>query len=232
MVIIGPEAAGLARRLGLAPFAALFELCLVAGEGPDGPVAAVGVRELAARLGLNKDTAARAVGVLVDAGVVARERIVVGGGPTRSGYRLRLPLGVSRGVSGCLGREASPGHVKTTAAPTDGQPVVSVPSPNLSDQIGRCPMGADAASRPPLSDSATSPTSSDTAGGASGAEGVGSRSAAGAEDPSRDSDLCEGLSRSQTRTEEFHDSGAGQAQAHAQGRLFVLPALDETEPNT
>ena len=208
--------------MGLAPFAALVELCLVAGESPDGPVAAIGVRELAARLGLNKDTAARAVGVLAEAGVVARERVVAGGGPLRSGYRLRLPPGVSRGASGSLGWRGRPGHVSTTAARADGQVLASAPSPDVSDQIGRCPMGPDATRRPSSPDGAA-----DVANDA----GLSAQSTAEAVDPSHETDLCERLSRSQTRTEEFHDSGADEAHAHAQGRLFVPPILDETEPN-
>lgn len=67
------DAQAFRRRVRPLAWTAFEELCLGAEVDADGRLRAlVGVRELAARLGVNKDTAARAVGVLTQHGVVVR----------------------------------------------------------------------------------------------------------------------------------------------------------------
>ena len=74
-------------------WAALEDLAL--GAHPDKRLGRpVGVRDVAGGIGVTKDTAARAVSALADAGLVAWTRV---DGPTddaESGYRLHLPEGV------------------------------------------------------------------------------------------------------------------------------------------
>lgn len=67
---VDPAAAPLRRRLGPVDWFVLEELVLLAGAGC---VVETGVRDLAGRLSLNKDTVARALGRLRAAGVVVAE---------------------------------------------------------------------------------------------------------------------------------------------------------------
>ncbi len=78
---IGAEAAELRRRLDPAAWVVLEELLLVSTGTGDTCTAAVSVRALAGRLGLSKDTIARALTRLRAAGLV-------------TGYQLRADRGV------------------------------------------------------------------------------------------------------------------------------------------
>jgi hypothetical protein len=89
----------------------LEELALRAGaEGGAGVLSApAGVRDLAAALGISKDTAARGVARLIDKGVVRREieRDRAGRfGPSR--YVLELPTGLRRGEREPIDEPPSP----------------------------------------------------------------------------------------------------------------------------
>ena len=82
------------RQLGPLAWAALEDLALAAHHTEQGWVAPVGVRHVAARVGVTKDTAARAIAVLGAAGLVILQRVPAPDGQWRSGYRLQLPDGV------------------------------------------------------------------------------------------------------------------------------------------
>ena len=82
------------RRLGPLAWAALEDLALAAHHSEQGWVAAVGVRDIAVRVGVTKDTAARAVAALGAAGLIVLQRVPAPDGRWRSGYRLQLPDGV------------------------------------------------------------------------------------------------------------------------------------------
>ena len=133
-------APGCAARGRLGPVAwVVFEALALAAERDDaGWIAPLGVRDLAAGLGMNKDTAARAVTALIAAGLVARERLGDTGGGRRSGYRLRLPAGT----------ELCP-------APPDG--VMCPPSPDTA----ACPTETDTDSCPGQKDSDEFPAEPD-----------------------------------------------------------------------
>jgi hypothetical protein len=75
-------------------WAALEHLALAAQPDELGWAAPVGVRDVAAGLGVTKDTAARAVAALTTAGLVTRTPVETDTGRRRSGYRLRLPAGI------------------------------------------------------------------------------------------------------------------------------------------
>jgi hypothetical protein len=77
--------------MGPLAWTALQHLALTSQRTDQGWAVAVGVREIAAGLGVTKDTAARAISVLVDSGLVSRGRIKIPGGHPRSGYVLNLP---------------------------------------------------------------------------------------------------------------------------------------------
>ncbi|HZT65392.1 MAG TPA: hypothetical protein VFA11_06350 [Acidimicrobiales bacterium] len=81
------------RDLGPVAWAVLCDVAASALPDPDGWAAPVGVREIAASAGVNKDTAARALAALTAAGLVVRER-AHGPGGRRSVYRLGLPAGL------------------------------------------------------------------------------------------------------------------------------------------
>ena len=87
------------RRLGPLPWAVLEELALQARPSQQGWVAAVGVRDLGAAVGITKDTAARALASLRSAELVMPARVHLPKGPSRSGYRLNLPDGIA--IRGC-----------------------------------------------------------------------------------------------------------------------------------
>jgi len=94
-VLIGPAAAPLRRALPASAWVALE--CLVARSYPaaDGRVVEMGVRELAADLGSSKNTAQRALAVLVGAGLMTAEQTRRPDGTFRPGcYQLHLPTEV------------------------------------------------------------------------------------------------------------------------------------------
>ena len=71
-IVVDRRAAELRRRLGPTAWVVLEEL-LADVSGPGDPVVRTNVRQLAARLGLSKDTAARALRRLRSAGLVERQ---------------------------------------------------------------------------------------------------------------------------------------------------------------
>ncbi len=94
-LLVDPASRTWRRRLGPLPWAVLEELALQARPSQQGWVAAVGVRDLGAAVGITKDTAARALASLRSAGLVMSTRVHLPKGPSRSGYRLNLPDGIS-----------------------------------------------------------------------------------------------------------------------------------------
>jgi DNA-binding IclR family transcriptional regulator len=99
------------RQLGPFAWAVLEEMALSASRGADGLPSPLGARQLAERLGINKDTAAKAIGRLVAAGLVERdEPRAAGSGRFRAGgYLLRLPAGMA--ASAPVGRRRTPEDV-------------------------------------------------------------------------------------------------------------------------
>ena len=83
------------RRLGPLAWAVLEDLALTAHNTDQGWVAPIGVRDIAASIGVTKDTAARAVAALGTAGLAVLQRVEGRDGRLRSGYRLQLPAGIS-----------------------------------------------------------------------------------------------------------------------------------------
>jgi hypothetical protein len=103
------------RRLGPLAWTTLQHLALSSYRTDQGWAVAVGVREIAAGVGVTKDTAARAVSVLVETGLVSRSRVRTPGGRRRSGYLLHLPspirlVGDDRQARGQPPSEASWDH--------------------------------------------------------------------------------------------------------------------------
>ena len=82
------------RRLGPLAWAALEDLALAAHHTEQGWVGAVGVRDIAVRVGVTKDMAARAVAALGAAGLVVLQRVPAPDGRWRSGCRLQFPARV------------------------------------------------------------------------------------------------------------------------------------------
>jgi hypothetical protein len=71
VVVLAAEASELRRRLGPTAWVVLEEMLLASRLAADGRVAQVSVRSLARSVGIAKNTAARAIGRLHEAGVVA-----------------------------------------------------------------------------------------------------------------------------------------------------------------
>lgn len=93
-LVVGLESRQWRRMLGPLAWAALDYLALAARHYEQGWAAPVGVRDLAAAMGVTKDTAARAISALASAGLVTRTRVETDNKHRRSGYRLRLPDGI------------------------------------------------------------------------------------------------------------------------------------------
>ena len=94
VLVIAAASRASRRELGAQAWCVLEELVLGAENDGEGLVAAVGVREIAGRLGITKDTAARAMSALAGVGIVVRDRVEVADGRARSGYRLVPPNGM------------------------------------------------------------------------------------------------------------------------------------------
>jgi hypothetical protein len=90
-LVIAADSLPWPRRVGPLAWTALQHLALSSHRTDEGWAVAVGVRDIAAGLGVTKDTAARAISVLLDSGLVSRGRVEVPGGQPRSGYLLHLP---------------------------------------------------------------------------------------------------------------------------------------------
>lgn len=91
VLVIAAESLPWRRQVGPLAWTTLQHLALSAHRADQGWVAAVGVRDIGVDLGITKDTAARAVSTLVDAGLVTRGRVPTPRGQRRSGYLLHLP---------------------------------------------------------------------------------------------------------------------------------------------
>lgn len=94
VLVLGPQSGIWRRRLGAQAWSVLEHLALAACHDQQGWTAPVGVRGIAANLGVTKDTAARAVTVLRFAGLVTLEQLDRLDGRRRTGYRLHLPVGI------------------------------------------------------------------------------------------------------------------------------------------
>jgi DNA-binding MarR family transcriptional regulator len=90
-LVIGNDSLLWQRRLTPRAWTALQHLALRSRRTQHGWAAAVGVRDVAAGIGVTKDTAARAISALVTAGLVTRQPVEKTGGSRRSGYLLHLP---------------------------------------------------------------------------------------------------------------------------------------------
>ncbi len=127
-LLLRPESRLWRRRLGPLAWAALEDLALATHHSDQGWVAPVGVRDIAARVGITKDTAARAVAALGGAGLVVLGRVQAPDGRWRSGYRLDLPDGIE--LRTC------------TTRPDTAPPKPNQPCPDWKDS--RCPTTRDA----------------------------------------------------------------------------------------
>jgi len=121
-LVITPATATTRRRLGPIAWLVLEELLLGAdpGDGTDGTAlpCAVSVRELAGRLELDKDTIARAVRRLIDAGLIARGQARAAGGTfARTTYLVEVPDGLRLVPPGPV-TSAAPSPSRTTTPPT------------------------------------------------------------------------------------------------------------------
>jgi len=158
LLVIGGEARPLRRRLGALAWVVLEEMALRAGRDDQGWVAFGGVRGLAGGLGVNKDTAARALTGLISIGVLTRERVLVPGQTPRSGYRLELPVGVglwcpkdqdSDGCPTAADRPPRPKSWDTPMRPSDGDSGGRPTGPDSAGVVGRAPFVSQAAPERP-----------------------------------------------------------------------------------
>ena len=147
-LVIGAGATGVRRALGPTSWVVLEELLLASEPAGDGLTltrsCALSVRELARRLGLDKDTVARAVQRLVDAGHVARAQTQTAAGAfARTTYRIDLPVGLHI-LDGCLTPDlpaatAPPAPLTsptdTTTSPTATRPDRSTSPTTSSSQL-------------------------------------------------------------------------------------------------
>jgi hypothetical protein len=90
-LVIAAESLLWRRRVGPLAWTALQHLALSSHRTDQGWAAAIGVRDVAAGLGVTKDTAARAISTLVDTGLVSRGRVETPAGRRCSDYLLHLP---------------------------------------------------------------------------------------------------------------------------------------------
>jgi len=158
LVVIGGEARPLRRRLGALAWVVLEELALRAGRDDQGWMAFGGVRGLAGDLGVNKDTAARALAGLISVGVLTRERVLVPGQTPRSGYRLELPVGVglwcpkdqdSGDCPSVADRLRRPKSSDKRVRPSDGDNGGCPTAPDSAGVVGRAPFVSQAATERP-----------------------------------------------------------------------------------
>jgi hypothetical protein len=123
LLTVANDASATRRELGPLPWLVLEELVLHA-EREEGELSSpVGVRELAMTLGISKDTAARGVRRLIEAGFV--QRIVTRIGAGRFGttrYRLVLPSGVGLTGEGVRGSEVRRAKVRPYRRAERGSP--------------------------------------------------------------------------------------------------------------
>lgn len=152
-VVLTPECAARG-RVGPVPWVAFESLALAAERDDTGWIAVLGVRDIATTLGMNKDTAARAVATLSAAGLVTRERLAGANGTRRSGYRLHLPAGTELCPAD---RPVSPDSAEVAARPIEAD---ADPCPTHGDDHGR-PAEPDVQRGPNGSDAEMSPSTPD-----------------------------------------------------------------------
>ena len=91
-LVLGADAGDLRRRVGPVAWVVLETICATTSDADDRLVATSSVRDIARDVGLSRNTAARAVRRLVDAGVLTVEQGRAEHGTFgRSTYRLSLP---------------------------------------------------------------------------------------------------------------------------------------------
>jgi hypothetical protein len=94
VLVIAGESLPWRRRVGPLAWTALQHLALSSHHTDQGWAVVAGVRDIAVGLGVTKDTAARAVLILIDTGLVSRARVQTLEGRRRSGYLLHLPQAI------------------------------------------------------------------------------------------------------------------------------------------
>ena len=108
-VVIGPDADELRCRLGPASWTVLEAMMQRASETDGGLAVAVSIRSLASSLGLSKDTIARSVGRLRDAGLVSSIQRRDSSGVFAAGsYQLAVPRSCLSLVSASVPAAAVP----------------------------------------------------------------------------------------------------------------------------
>lgn len=111
VVAIAAESVEWRRRLGPLAWTALEHLALNCQPSERGWSAPIGVRHVAAGIGVTKDTAARGVTQLIRAGLITRDRVDTPSGHRRSGYLLHLPAGIEltgRSIATAARTESAP----------------------------------------------------------------------------------------------------------------------------
>ena len=135
-LVLTAESRHLRRELGLTAWAVLQEVALDATDDAGPMVAAVSARSLASSLGIGKDTAARALARLVDAGVLTRRCGArgTGGAFTRGGYVVHLDsvIGVRVDRADLPSAALAPVGVPTARPPSAPQPVSRRRSPAVA----------------------------------------------------------------------------------------------------
>ena len=146
MIVAGTT--GVRRALGPTSWVVLEELLLASEPTEDAPTStrscALSVRDLARRLGLDKDTVARAVQRLIDAGHIARAQTRTPAGTfAHTTYRIVPPDGIHL-LDGCLTPDlpaatAPPAPLTsptdTTTSPTATRPDRSTSPTTSSSQL-------------------------------------------------------------------------------------------------
>lgn len=144
VLLVAAESRAWRRQLGALAWAALEHLALAAQPDELGWAAPVGVRDVAAGLGVTKDTAARAVASLAAAGLVAFAQVETVEGQRRSGYRLTLPEGIR--LRHCPVDQDTPSPSMRSDSSLSDQPTVRcIPNPDSTPDTG-CRPHQDSAS--------------------------------------------------------------------------------------
>ncbi len=112
-MVLGPGAAAVRRNLGAMAWAVFEELAGRAEASEHGWFCVVSVRELAQGVGVNKDTAGRALVALESAGLLRREVAVGASSSVPARYRLVVPVGVELSCPGNGDTARRPGNGDT-----------------------------------------------------------------------------------------------------------------------
>lgn len=138
VLLVAAESRAWRRRLGALAWAALEHLALAAQPDEMGWAAPVGVRDVAAGLGVTKDTAARAVAALAAAGLVAFAQVETVEAQRRTGYRLNLPEGIR--LQQCPGDQDTPSPpMRSDSSPSDQAKVRCIPHRDSTPHTGCLP---------------------------------------------------------------------------------------------